>query len=83
MKEDYEKYRSDILIKAAENKKSLKKAERNASLKSPILSNLMNERGEIVSNRKHTEYLVKGFYNGLFKSHSVDQKNQLVNRPLK
>lgn len=70
MKEDYDDYRKEKLIKEAENKKSLKKMDRKLSMKTHLPTKFTDENGSNIINRQEMEKHIQTFYNGLFKSKS-------------
>ncbi|KAL1446028.1 hypothetical protein WDU94_012330 [Cyamophila willieti] len=65
---DYEEYRQTKLKETVYAKMSIKKAEKELSLKQPIPNAMQNGDGEIKTKREEIEEIVSTFYNTLYSS---------------
>eukprot|EP00106_Octopus_bimaculoides_P017884 XP_014785326.1 PREDICTED: uncharacterized protein LOC106880039 [Octopus bimaculoides] len=68
LKRDFEAYRMEKLLKAAEEKKSLKKCKRDMALYRSVVTALKNTDGVPVNDKFEMEKVCEDFYIKLFKS---------------
>ena len=68
LKEDFEKYRTNKLLNAAINRKSIKTCKRELTLYRSAVTALKNKNGETITERRGMEDICKEFYTELFAS---------------
>ncbi len=68
LKEDLEKFKIRRLLKAAEQRKSMKKCRRELAQYTRQVTALKNKDGQTVTNKRDMEEVCKTFYTNLFKS---------------
>ncbi|EYC04321.1 hypothetical protein Y032_0088g2141 [Ancylostoma ceylanicum] len=68
MADDYENFRKERLLKAAEDRASLKKAWREVQLCRKMPTALVNEQGRRTTVRKEMDEICQNYFNALFAS---------------
>ncbi|KAH7695018.1 reverse transcriptase [Aphelenchoides avenae] len=69
--EDYENYRNSRLLQTAEKRKSLKKCRRDMTQSQLITGALVDENGQLQTERDAVEEICRNFYTKLFESKVV------------
>ncbi|KAH7706674.1 hypothetical protein AAVH_26088 [Aphelenchoides avenae] len=66
--EDYENYRNNRLLQTAEKRKSLKKCRRDMTQSQLVTGALVDDNGELQTERDAVEEICRSFYTQLFES---------------